>query len=79
MGILFITNELCFDHLPGNKHPEQPDRLSAVLASFQRAEFKDEIIEILAEPVEENILFDVHEEEMIHYLKSIHANGGLLV
>ena len=76
MGILFITNELCFDHLPGNKHPEQPDRLSAVLASFQRAEFKDEIIEILAEPVEENTLFDVHEEEMIHHLKSIHANGG---
>ena len=46
MGILFITNELCFDHLPGNKHPEQPDRLSAVLASFQRAEFKLSLIHI---------------------------------
>ena len=76
MSILFITNELCLDHFPGDKHPEQPDRLSAVLSSFQKIDFKDSVIEVLAEPIEETMLFDVHGEQMIKHLKDIHANGG---
>ena len=79
MSILFVTNELCLDHFPGDKHPEQPDRLSTVLSSFQKIDFKDSVIEVLAEPIEETMLFDVHGEQMIKHLKDIHANDIAMI
>jgi acetoin utilization deacetylase AcuC-like enzyme len=64
------------DHFPGNKHPEQPDRLEAVLAGFENSHIKESVTELVAEPVEENEIFKVHEQRMVHHLKEVHADGG---
>ena len=76
MSILFVSNDHCLDHVPGKTHPERPDRLKAVYSAFQKPELNESIIEILAEAIDEKIIFDVHEKEMVHHLKEVHANGG---
>ena len=60
MGILFVSNELCMDHYPGERHPERPDRLSAVIAGLKATEIQCEIIEVLAEPLDEEKIFHIH-------------------
>ncbi len=76
MGILFVSNELCMDHYPGERHPERPDRLSAVIAGLKATEIQSEIIEVLAEPLDEEKIFHIHNEALVNYLKQIDANGG---
>ena len=57
MELIFITNQMCFEHEPGGEHPERPDRLSAVLSGFQRAQLDSIVTELIAQPVDEELVF----------------------
>ena len=76
MGILFISNDICFEHDPSGNHPERPDRLSAVLDGLERARMGSTVTKLRAEAVEENLVLQVHEQELIHELKEISEQGG---
>lgn len=39
MNTLIYTHQACFNHQPGQHHPESPERLEAVLAALKRPEF----------------------------------------
>ena len=57
MGILFISNDICFEHDPSGNHPERPDRLSAVLDGLERAQMGSTVTKLRAEAVEENLVY----------------------
>ena len=76
MELIFITNEMCFEHEPGGEHPERPDRLSAVLSGFQRAQLDSIVTELIAQPVDEELVLRVHDQELVHKIKETSANGG---
>ena len=68
MGILFISNDICFEHDPSGNHPERPDRLSAVLDGLERAQMGSTVTKLRAEAVEENLVLQVHDQELISQL-----------
>ena len=79
MGILFISNDICFEHKPSGQHPERPDRLSAVLDGLERARMGSTITKLRAEPVDENLILQVHDQDLIYELKEISEQGGGVV
>ena len=79
MGILFISNDICFEHQPSGNHPERPDRLSAVLDGLKRARMGSTITKLSAEAVDENIVLQVHDQELIYELKKIAYSKGFLM
>ena len=76
MGILFISNDICFEHQPSGDHPERPDRLSAVFDGLKRARMGSTITKLSAEAVDENMVLQVHDQELISELKKISEQGG---
>ena len=76
MELIFITNQMCFEHEPGGEHPERPDRLSAVLSGFQRAQLDSIVTELIAQPVDEELVLRVHDQELVHKIKETSVNGG---
>lgn len=79
MGILFISNDICFEHQPSGNHPERPDRLSAVFDGLKRASMGSTITKLSAEAVDENMVLQVHDQELISELKKISEQGGGIV
>ena len=79
MEILFFSNDICFEHQPSGNHPERPDRLSAVLDGLKRARMGSTITKLSAEAVDENIVLQVHDQELISELKRISEQGGGIV
>ena len=67
---------MCFEHEPGGEHPERPDRLSAVLSGFQRAQLDSIVTELIAQPVDEELVLRVHDQELVHKIKETSVNGG---
>ena len=79
MGVLFISNDICFEHQPSANHPERPDRLSAVFDGLKRASMGSTITKLSAEAVDENMVLQVHDQELISELKKISEQGGGIV
>ena len=65
----FISNDICFEHQPSGNHPERPDRLSAVFDGLKRARMGSTITKLSAEAVDENMVLQVHDQELISELK----------
>ena len=79
MEILFVSNDICFEHQPSGNHPERPDRLSAVLDGLERAQLDSTITKLQAEPVDEGLVLQVHDPELVYELKEISEQGGGVV
>ena len=76
MSILFLTNDFCFDHHPGRRHPERPERLQAVQEGAIRADLGNSLIEIEAEHIEREAILQVHDPLFIAELEKVDAAGG---
>ena len=79
MGILFVSNDMCFEHVPGGKHPERPSRLSSVLAGLERAQIDSAVTKVRAEPADEDAVLQVHDHVLIDQLKTVSERGGGIV
>jgi|TARA_B110000438_G_C15795738_1_gene642763 acetoin utilization deacetylase AcuC-like enzyme len=76
VSILFLTNDFCFDHHPGRRHPERPERLQAVQEGAIRADLGNSLIEIEAEHIEREAILQVHDPLFIAELEKVDAAGG---
>ena len=76
MSILFLTNDLCFDHHPGRQHPERPERLSAVQEGAVLSELGNSLVQVEAELIDRNEILKVHDSRFIQELEKVDAQGG---
>jgi len=76
VSILFLTNDLCFDHHPGRQHPERPERLSAVQEGAVLSELGNSLVQVEAELIDRNEILKVHDSRFIQELEKVDAQGG---
>ena len=76
MSILFLTNDLCFDHRPGKRHPERPERLLAVQEGAVLSELGSSLIQVEAETIDRAAILQVHGNQFIEELEQVDAQGG---
>ncbi len=76
MSILFLTNDLCFDHRPGKRHPERPERLVAVQEGAVLSELGSSLVQVEAETIDRTAILQVHENQFIEELEHVDAQGG---
>ena len=77
MSVLLVTDERFLDHHPGNRHPEQPDRLEAVWSGLGSAGLQDAIVR--REPVaasEEDLLRCHGANHLAELTELDHLGGG---
>ena len=76
VSILFLTNDLCFDHRPGKQHPERPERLSAVHEGAALSDLGSSLVHVEAERIERKEILQVHDAGFIEELERVNAQGG---
>lgn len=74
--LLFVTHELCLDHVAGRSHPERPDRLRAVWAGLEDSDLGSDVIVRTSDEVQLDRIESVHERAHIDSLLRIDAAGG---
>ena len=76
VSILFLTNDLCFGHLPGKQHPERPECLSAVHEGAVLSDLGSSLVHVEAERIERKEILQVHDAGFIEELERVNAQGG---
>ncbi len=76
MSLLFVSHPVYLEHLAGPRHPETPDRLTAVLSSAARPELREAMV--FCEPSAASLeqLTAVHAAEHVLRVQGICAAGG---
>jgi acetoin utilization deacetylase AcuC-like enzyme len=74
--VLFVTDPAYVDHVAGVRHPERPERLSAVLEGAQRAALGDELVPIAPREATRGELERVHDAGYVDALERLCAQGG---
>ena len=76
MTVLFATHAAYLDHLAGPRHPERPERLSAVLNGVVRAGIADALVEVEPEAATRADLERVHPVAYLDRIEGISLMGG---
>lgn len=74
--MLFVTNDLCFEHTAGPGHPESPHRLRAVNDAIARAEIHDALNMVSAPMAPIEVLAGVHTAELVSMIERVSGAGG---
>jgi acetoin utilization deacetylase AcuC-like enzyme len=74
--VLFATHAAYLDHLAGPRHPERPERLSAVLDGAARAGLADALIALEPVAATREELERVHPERYLDRIEGISLLGG---
>jgi acetoin utilization deacetylase AcuC-like enzyme len=74
--VLFATHAAYLDHLAGPRHPERPERLTAVLEGAQKAGVDEALVPLDPEPATREDLERVHPERYLDRIEGISAMGG---
>ncbi|MDR7483835.1 MAG: histone deacetylase [Armatimonadota bacterium] len=73
---LLVSHPACERHLTGPEHPERPERLRAIRRAVEASGLED-LVEISdVEPVEREVLEDVHTRAYIARVEALAAQGG---
>ena len=73
----FIYDDYFLKHENGLSHPENPDRLIAIMNALEKWQYNDSISMISPEEADEKQLAMVHTEEYINLVKKLSSGGGL--
>lgn len=76
MSVLFATHAAYLDHLAGPRHPERPERLTAVLNGAHRAGLADALLPVEPVPATRADLERVHPAAYLDRIEGISAGGG---
>jgi acetoin utilization deacetylase AcuC-like enzyme len=75
-----IYSDEFLEHNTGNRHPEKPERLTAIVQALKTADFADQIEWLLPTPINQRnlqfLLETVHSSEYIKKLKELARQGG---
>lgn len=74
--VLFATHAAYLDHLAGPRHPERPERLSAVLDGASRAGLADALVAVEPEAATREDLERVHPAPYLDRIEGISRLGG---
>lgn len=76
MGLLFVTHETYLDHVTGDRHPERPERLGAVIDAVRRADLSDAVVPLVPRAASIDEIRRVHSEALVDKARSTIASGG---
>ena len=74
--LLFITHEAYLDHIAGERHPERPARLAAVLAGARGADVIDGLIPVSPRAATRLELERIHDPAYLDRIEATVAAGG---
>ncbi len=74
--LLVVSDERCFDHSAGSRHPERPGRLTAAMAGVEQAGINDAIERRVPRLITDNEVGRVHDPELLARIQAIDAAGG---
>jgi acetoin utilization deacetylase AcuC-like enzyme len=74
--ILLATHEACLEHDTGQRHPERPHRLQAVLDGIELSGVSDNIREFVPRPATRAELLRVHDARLVDAIEAFCAAGG---
>jgi acetoin utilization deacetylase AcuC-like enzyme/formylglycine-generating enzyme required for sulfatase activity len=72
----FLYDPLFLEHKVGERHPEQPQRLAAIVARLKEKGLADKLLAITAAPAEEKWLATVHAREYVERVRMTCAACG---
>lgn len=73
---MLATHDLCMQHIPGEGHPERPERLVAVREGFEHSDVIDALRWIEATEAPRDLLERVHPKAVLDTLEKRAAAGG---
>jgi len=76
MGLLFVTHEAYLDHVTGDRHPERPERLGAVIDATRRTDVSDALIPVVPRAATIDEILRVHAESLVEKARVTIASGG---
>src|SRR5438552_15605987 len=76
MTVSVVWHPACELHEPGLGHPEQPDRIRAVLAALRAPDLVSRVVWSEARPAERAAIETVHPAPYIAALEQLAARGG---
>ncbi len=74
--LLWLSHPRCVDHEAGERHPERPARLGAVMAGLEQSGAHDEVVVRRPRPVERHELLRVHSPELVDTVERLAEAGG---
>lgn len=74
--MLFATHPAYFDHLAGPRHPECPERLTAVIAGSRLGNIADALVALEPRPATRTELERIHPAAYLDRLEAISTGGG---
>ena len=77
MNMYFIYDDFFLKHENGPSHPENPDRLTAIMDALGKWQYNDCIDIISPEEADEKQLIMVHTEEYINTVRKLSSGGGI--
>ncbi|QLC33631.1 histone deacetylase [Halarchaeum sp. CBA1220] len=69
----FGVNDVCLEHDPGERHPENPDRIRAIKRGLQK---RHGVEYVTGDPASEDDARAVHEDEYVAEIRDFCADGG---
>jgi len=76
MGLLFVTHEAYLDHVTGDRHPERPERLGAVIDATRRTDVSDALIPVVPRAATIDEILRVHAESLVEKARVTITSGG---
>ncbi len=76
VSLLFITHEAYLDHIAGERHPERPARLSAVLSGVEAADVGDGLVRLAPRAASRAELERIHTPAYLDRIEATVAAGG---
>ena len=76
MTTSLVTHPIYLDHKTGHAHPERPARIESVLEELNGQGLREQLVDILPEPIEREDLLAVHGEDYLTVAKNDIESGA---
>jgi len=76
MTMLFVTHEAYLDHLTGERHPERPERLAAVIDGARASGLVEAFVPLEPRAASLEQVRRVHSESLVEKARRVTADGG---